>query len=145
MTGSDVEALLMERGFENISVKTIKGNRGQTDFIKIRIPGTEGKLNGGESPTIGVIERLGGIEARPEIVGIVSDADGAVTTLSIALKLADMRSNRDPLKGDVVVGTHICPNAPVAPHRPVPFMGSPVGSGVMNREEVDGAWTPSFL
>ena len=139
VTGGDVEALLRERGLEDISVKTIKGNRGQTDFIKITIPGTEGKLNGGESPTIGVIGRLGGIGARPEMVGIVSDADGAVTALSVALKLADMRSNGDRLKGDVVVGTHICPNAPVVPHKPVPFMGSPVGSGVMNREEVDGS------
>ena len=72
------------------------------------------------------------------MVGIVSDADGAVTALSVALKLADMRVNGDRLKGDVVVGTHVCPNAPVTPHKPVPFMGSPVGSGVMNREEVDG-------
>ncbi len=139
VTGGDIEALLRERGLEDISVKTIKGDRGQTDFIKITIPGTEGKLSGGGSPTIGVIGRLGGIGARPEMVGIVSDADGAVTALSVALKLADMRSNGDRLNGDVVVGTHICPNAPVVPHKPVPFMGSPVGSGVMNREEVDGS------
>ena len=139
VTGGDVEALLRKRGLEDISVKTIKGDRGQTDFIKIRIPGTEGRLSDGESPTIGVIGRLGGIGARPEMVGIVSDADGAVTALSVALKLADMRVNGDLLKGDVVVGTHVCPNAPVTPHEPVPFMGSPVGSGVMNREEVDGS------
>ena len=138
VTGGDVEALLRKRGLEDISVKTIKGDRGQTDFIKIRIPGTEGRLSDGESPTIGVIGSLGGIGARPEMVGIVSDADGAVTALSVALKLADMRVNGDLLKGDVVVGTHVCPNAPVTPHEPVPFMGSPVGSGVMNREEVDG-------
>ena len=139
VTGGDVEELLRGRGLDDISVKTIKGDRGQTDFIKIRIPGTEGRMSGGESPTIGVIGRLGGIGARPEIVGIVSDADGAVTALSVALKLADMRVNGDRLKGDVVVGTHVCPNAPVTPHKPVPFMGSPVGSGVMNREEVDGS------
>ena len=139
VTGGDVEALLRRRGLEDISVKTIKGDRGQTDFIKIRIPGTEGRMSGGGSPTIGVIGRLGGIGARPEMVGIVSDADGAVTALSVALKLADMRVNGDRLKGDVVVGTHICPNAPVVPHKPVPFMGSPVGSEVMNREEVDGS------
>jgi len=139
VTGGDVEALLRKRGLEDISVKTIKGDRGQTDFIKIRIPGTEGRLSDGESPTIGVIGRLGGIGARPEMVGIVSDADGAVTALSVALKLADMRVNGDLLKGDVVVVTHVCPNAPVTPHEPVPFMGSPVGSGVMNREEVDGS------
>jgi hypothetical protein len=73
------------------------------------------------------------------MVGIVSDADGAVTALSVALKLADMQAKGDRLKGDVVVATHVCPNSPITPHEPVPFMGSPVDIGVMNREEIDGS------
>jgi len=36
-----------------------------------------------------------------------------------------------------VVATHICPNSPIMPHHPVPFMGSPVDIAVMNREEID--------
>jgi hypothetical protein len=67
----------------------------------------------------------------------VSDADGAVVALSLALKLADMWVNGDELDGDVVISTHICPHAPVKPHKPVPFMGSPVDISTMNREEVD--------
>ncbi|MFA9496832.1 MAG: DUF1177 domain-containing protein, partial [Candidatus Bathyarchaeota archaeon] len=43
------------------------------------------------------------------------------------------------LVGDVIVSTHICPNAPIQPHVPVPFMGSPVDMATMNREEVDPA------
>jgi hypothetical protein len=86
-----------------------------------------------------VVGRLGGVGARPEMVGIVSDADGAVTALSVALKLTDMQVKGDRLKGDVVVATHICPNSPIIPHEPVPFMGSPVDIGVMNREEIDGS------
>jgi hypothetical protein len=138
-SGEDVISLLRTRGLEDVSVKTIKGERGQTDFVKIRVPGMEGKIGGGSAPTLGVIGRLGGIGARPEMIGLVSDGDGAVTALSAALKLADMKSKGDRLKGDVVVATHVCPEAPIRPHKPVPFMGSPVGIGVMNREEVDGS------
>ena len=138
-SGSEVSELLRSRGLEDVSVKTIKGERGQTDFIKIRIPGTEGKAGGGGAPTLGVIGRLGGVGARPEMVGLVSDGDGAVTALSVALKLADMGRRGDRLRGDVVVATHICPNSPITPHEPVPFMGSPVDIAVMNREEVDGS------
>lgn len=138
-SGELVADLMRSRGLEDVSVKTIRGEGGQTDFLKIRIPGTDGGMGGGSAPTLGVVGRLGGVGARPEMVGIVSDADGAVTALSVALKLADMRGKGDLLKGDVIVATHICPNAPITPHKPVPFMGSPVDISVMNREEVDGS------
>ena len=137
VTGEDVANLLRSRGLTDISVKTIKGEKGHTDFIKIRILGTDGKQRGGSAPTLGVIGRLGGVGARPEMTGIVSDADGAITALSVALKLADMKAKGDELWGDVVVATHICPNSPIMPHHPVPFMGSPVDIAVMNREEID--------
>jgi hypothetical protein len=55
------------------------------------------------------------------------------------LKLADMQTAGDVLPGDVIVATHVCPNAPTKPHKPVPFMGSPVDTAVMNRLEVEGA------
>jgi hypothetical protein len=136
-SGREISELLKSRGLEDISVKTIKGERGQTDFIKIRIPGTEGKTVGGGASTLGVIGRLGGVGARPEVMGLVSDADGAVTALSVALPLPDLGTRRDRPRGDIVVATHICPNSPITPHKPVPFMGSPVEIAVMNREEVD--------
>ena len=139
VTGEEVANLLRSRGLTDISVKTIEGEKGQTDFIKIRIPGINGKINGYTSQTLGIIGRLGGVGARPEMTGIVSDADGAITALSVALKLADMKAKGDELKGDVVVATHICPNSPITPHHPVPFMGSPVDIAVMNREEIDDA------
>ncbi|MFN2292375.1 MAG: DUF1177 domain-containing protein [Anaerolineae bacterium] len=98
--------------------------------------GREGKRAGGKLPTLGIIGRLGGVGARPASIGLVSDADGAVTALGCALKLADMARAGDQLPGDVVVATHICPRAPIIPHDPVPFMGSPVDIAVMNRHEV---------
>jgi len=137
--GAKVAALLEKRGQVSVSVKRIEGARGATDFIKVVVPGAKGKTSGGGAPTLGIIGRLGGIGARPERIGIVSDADGAVAALACALKLADMSARGDRLAGDVIVSTHICPDAPTQPHHPVPFMGSPVDMDVMNKHEVDPA------
>lgn len=135
--GQKVADFLMRRGLEKIEVQRMGENAGSTDFIKIIVPGTNGKQKGGEALTLGIIGRLGGIGARPERIGIVSDADGAVAAISCALKLADMQKNGDILNGDVILSTQICPNAPTQPHEPVPFMGSPVDMETMNRSEVD--------
>ena len=135
VTGKDVTALLKSRGLENVTVKTLPGEKGKTDFVIVRIPGVRGKTAKGDALTLGVLGRLGGVGARPEMIGLVSDADGAITAVATALKLADMRSKGDALLGDVVIGTHICPDAPTIPHKPVPFMGSPVAFADIGREE----------
>lgn len=137
VTGEEVASLLNQRGIQEVTVKTIKGEKGSTDFLRIMVSGTHGKTAGGDVPTLGIIGRLGGIGARPEQIGLVSDADGAVTALSVALKLANMQAKGDRLPGDVIVATHICPDAPIQPHKPVPFMGSPVDIATMNRHEID--------
>lgn len=137
VNGEKVRNFLSERGLENIHVEEVRGDIGKTDFIKILVKGRKGKASGGDSPTLGVIGRLGGIGARPEMIGYVSDGDGAAAALSVALKLADMNTKGDFLDGDVIISTHICPDAPTQPHDPVPFMGSPVDMQTMNRMEVD--------
>ena len=137
INGQKIADLLKGRGLEKIEVQKISKNAGATDFIKIIVPGINGKQKGGDAPTLGIIGRLGGIGARPERIGIVSDADGAIATISCALKLADMQKNGDILNGDIILSTQICPNAPTQPHKPVPFMGSPVDMETMNRSEVD--------
>jgi hypothetical protein len=137
ITGLEIKTIFEERGITDLNVQTIEGDKGKTDFIKIRIPGIKGKTEGKSAPTLGIIGRLGGIGARPEQVGLVSDGDGAITVLSVALKLIDMINKGDRLDGDVVISTHICPNAPIKPHKPVPFMGSPVDIQTMNRMEID--------
>jgi hypothetical protein len=136
--GQVVGTLLRERGLE-VEVTTVQGQRGSTDFVRVLMPGTSGKRAGGSAPTLGVIGRLGGIGARPAAIGLVSDADGAITAIACALKLGDMASAGDRLPGDVIVATHICPAAPVIPHDPVPFMGAPVDMATMNCYEVDPA------
>ncbi len=137
INGASIAKILNENGIENIEVKTISNKKGKTDFIKILIPGINGKYNNGNAPTLGIIGRLGGIGARPEIKGIVSDADGAIVALSSALKFGKMLLNGDQLNGDVIITTHICPNAPTLPHYPVPFMDSPVDMMEILKLEVD--------
>ncbi|TVQ37272.1 MAG: DUF1177 domain-containing protein [Spirochaetaceae bacterium] len=137
--GGEVGDLIRKRGADEVTVRRIEGARGATDFIKVRIKGSAGGAKSAQVPTVGIIGRLGGIGARPERVGLVSDADGAVAALSCALKLADMASAGDRLHGDVIICTHICPDAPTQPHDPVPFMGSPVDMAIMNEQEVDPA------
>lgn len=136
ITGAKVAKWLEQQGKAQIEVTKIEGERGFTDFIRIRIPGQQGKLNGGSAPTLGVIGRLGGIGARPTRLGIVSDADGAIVALATALKAMHMQEQGDYLAGDLIVSTHICPDAPTTPHEPVPFMGSPVDTATMNKYEV---------
>lgn len=125
------------KGDADVSVKTIKDGKYSTDFIKVVIPGKNGKTAGGSAPTLGIVGRLGAIGARPEVTGYVSDGDGALCALAAASKLIDMKRKGDALSGDVIICTQICPNAPTQPHVPVPFMGSPVDMATMNREEVD--------
>ncbi|RFU70669.1 DUF1177 domain-containing protein [Peribacillus saganii] len=136
VTGENVKELFSQFPNVNVTVTTVTGEKGSTDFIKIVIPGTNGKLNGGQTPTFGIIGRLGGIGARPSRIGLVSDADGAVAAVASALKLAEMQSKGDTLQGDVIVTTHICPDAPTRPHEPVDFMDSPVDILTMNQYEV---------
>lgn len=116
--------------------RTVEGEEGKTDFVRLKVEGSEGKSGGGGAPTLGVIGRLGGIGARPEVVGTVSDADGAIVAISLGLKLAKAHFRGDLLAGDVIISTHICPNAPTQPHDPVDFMGSPVEMDTMNELEV---------
>jgi hypothetical protein len=114
-------------------VKTLEGVKGSTDFITAAFVGTAGRRAGGDAPTLGIVGQLGGIGARPAAIGLVSDADGAITAIACALKLADLANAGDRLPGDIIIATHICPNAPIIPHDPVPFMGSPVDVATMNR------------
>jgi len=138
VTGEEAAALLRERGL-TVETTDVADVTGSTTFVRAIVPGFDGRAEGGEALTTGIIGRLGGVGARPDQVGMVSDADGAVAALAAALKLADMAGRGDVLPGDVIVATHICPDAPTQPHDPVPFMGTPVPMAEMNRHEVHPA------
>ncbi|MFQ6070940.1 MAG: DUF1177 domain-containing protein [Candidatus Aminicenantales bacterium] len=135
---NEILNFFLERGLKEseIEITRVKEEKGETDFVKILI---RGKNSGGsgKAPTLGVIGRLGGIGARPHRIGLVSDADGAITALASAAKIAEMRKKGDLLSGDVIVSTHLSPRSPIIPHEPVPFMGAPVSMETMNQHEVD--------
>ncbi|MEM0006274.1 MAG: DUF1177 domain-containing protein [Ignisphaera sp.] len=138
VSGKIVREFFVSKGFTDIeiNVEAIHSGKGSTDFITIKIPGATGRSSGGGSPTLGIIGRLGGVGARPVYIGMVSDADGAIVALATAYKLAEMRARGDILPGDVIVTTHICPNAPTRPHKPVPMMDSPVDIFTLLKREV---------
>lgn len=135
-SGQTIVDLLAPYPEVKVMVTQISGPKGSTDFVRMVIPGTAGKLAGGGAPTLGIVGRLGGIGARPTRVGLVSDGDGAIAAVAAALKLAHMQTQGDALPGDVVCATHICPDAPTRPHEPVDFMDSPVDTEDMNEQEV---------
>jgi Protein of unknown function (DUF1177) len=135
-SGQRVADLLAPYSGAKVSIEELAGAEGKTDFVKVMLPGSSGKSAGGSSPTPGIIGRLGGIGARPRRIGFVSDGDGAVTAVAAALKLAKMQAEGDRLPGDVILTTHICPNAPTRPHDPVEMMGSPVSSEKLGAVEV---------
>lgn len=135
--GEQAAALIRQSGVEDVTVKRVEGERGFTEFVISRIPGSQGRAAGGGAPTLGIIGRLGGLGARPARIGFVSDGDGALTAIAAAMKLGRMRQNGDVLPGDIIVATHVCPTAPIRPHQPVPFMSSPVDAATMNQYEVD--------
>lgn len=129
--GKAVAELLAGRGIAGVLVEHVEGTVAATDFVSCVIPGRDPGL-----PALGVIGRLGGIGARPEVLGLVSDADGAIVALATALKLADMARAGDVLPGPVRIHTHICPNAETRPNHPVPMMRSPLPASAMMRREV---------
>ena len=133
--GRAVAALF--ESFPDITWETthLEGDKGSTDVVKIMVPGVDGKSGGGSAPTLGILGTLGGIGARPEVLGLVSDADGAVVALAAGLKLARMAERGDRCPGDIILATHICPEAPTLPHEPTPFMGSPISMDQQIRAE----------
>ena len=106
-SGALVADYMKKLGAEDVTVTTITGKKGSTTDLSIciRVPGTKGKSKGMDAPTMGVLGRLGGLGARPEQIGFVSDGDGALVALSVAAELLDMKSKGDNLEGDVVVCT----------------------------------------
>jgi hypothetical protein len=134
VNGAAVAKLLRERGIAEVKVEHVQGETTSTDFISCVLPGADASR-----PALGIIGRLGGLGARPEILGLVSDADGGITAVAAALKLADMAAQGDVLAGPVRIHTHICANAATRPNSPVPMMRAPLPARQMMAREVHPA------
>ncbi|WP_041082134.1 DUF1177 domain-containing protein [Thermotoga profunda] len=112
------------KNYKNVEAEfeEVVTSKGKTDIVRITIEGEDKK-----APVLGIVGQLGGVGARPQMVGVVSDADGAIAALAAALKIAQMKEKGESLAGTVYIATHICPDAPTIDHKPVPFMDSPIG------------------
>lgn len=137
VTGEDVVKAVNCGELAQAKTFRVAGAKRTTDFVRVVIPGTRGKLKGGEAPTLAVVGRLGGLGVRPVRSGIVSDADGAIVAVACALKLCDMKRKGDELPGDVVIVTHVCPDAETKVNDGVQFMASPVTPEVLNQHCMD--------
>ena len=135
-SGGAVADYLGDLGATDVKVTPAKNDAGKVDFIEIVVEGASGRRSGGDAPTLGIIGRLGGLGARPEFTGFVSDGDGAWAALSAAAKIVRMAALGDRLQGDVIVTTQICPNAPTREHFPVRQMSSAMDQTEMNAREV---------
>jgi hypothetical protein len=124
--GKRIESYLREYGVDDCEIVMLSGEKGKTDVVKVLIAGERGKSNGGSAPSLGIVGQLGGIGARPNVLGMVSDADGAIVAIAAAAKLGLAKERGDINAGDVLITTHIAPDAPILPHEPVSFMISPV-------------------
>lgn len=133
ITGEKVVEAIKEMGLRTIEVITIE-EIVKTQFIKAQVSGKNGKSTGGMAPTLGIIGGLGGIGVRPKYLGLVSDADGAISAISVLLKLIFMQKCGDYIEGDIIVSTHICPNAPIIHHDPVLFVGNPTEKSLTKME-----------
>jgi hypothetical protein len=119
VTGDDVASL-----FSNAYVESVT-EEGSTDFVSIEF--------GSGPPVLGIIGQLGGIGAEHKL-GLVSDAEGALTVLACALQLEAIQER---IEGSILVTTHICPNAPVISHELVDFMGAPLSVSTMMEHLTD--------
>ena len=131
VSGATVAQALRRHGIDDVSVVHATGVTATTDFVSCRIPGTRPG-----APAIGIIGRLGGLGARPDRQGLVSDADGGIVALATAFAIADLAAGGERFRADVRVHTHICPAATTRPHAPVPMMRSPLPAAEMMRHEV---------
>ena len=137
VAAADVARLFTAPGIPEVEIQPVRTEQGSTLFIKLLIPGVRGRTVGESAPTLGIIGYLGAVRAKPEVIGLVSDADGCAAALAASLKLVQMHSLGDRLPGDVIVTTHISTDALIVDHAPVPFMTSPVDMTTMNRYLVD--------
>jgi len=126
----DIEKLVERCGSVSVNFESIRSDKGETLFVKI-------VLDFGGGRGIGIIGRLGGVGARPHLLGMVSDADGAIVALAVAEKLAKMCERGEQLSGKFVISTHISTHSPIKPEKPVPMMDSPVALDELLKREVD--------
>ncbi|MGE0340989.1 MAG: DUF1177 family protein [Xanthobacteraceae bacterium] len=135
--GIDEFLALMPNVKMDVRREVVSNEKGSTEFLKILIPGTRGKSSGGDTRTLGVIGSLGALRFAGENRGLVSDADGCVAALAVALRFARMAEKGQRITADVMISTQVCQRGYEAPHDPYPFVMTPLPSSQKHPRLVD--------
>lgn len=136
-TSESVISLLRAQGLPHASIKQVESNGVFSDFLRILIPGVAGKSVGMNAPTIGIVGRLSGIKLEGQPLSLVSDADGAIAAIALALSLGRLcRSGEGPL-GDVIISTQIALQSSSQSHHPAALTASPIDTRMACAAEVD--------
>jgi hypothetical protein len=119
LTADDITDFLNADGVQSLTTTLPVTMPSQSDsfhVITALIRGAKGKSSGGTAPTICIIGQLGGLAVRPYEPGLISDADGAICSLSVAKKLITMSNAGDRFTGDIFVTTHNSTRPPLKPN-----------------------------
>ena len=111
VTGEEVKKYLLGiKADANVEVYELVGPKGSTDMLKVRIPGKNGKTNGGDAPTIGTPwQTWRNWRNVRNVLALYLTVMAHSAAVALAAKLLDMQNKGDYLDGDVFISTHICP------------------------------------
>ncbi|BCU69782.1 DUF1177 domain-containing protein [Stygiolobus caldivivus] len=107
------------------------------------VPYIKAVYKGGGKDKIEILGRLGAIQMVNTNKGLVSDADGAVITLTTLFELLDLMDKGIVFDIDIVFVTNLATRAKLIPHRPFDFMIPLMGLDDALKIEVDP--TASFI
>lgn len=135
--GQDVVDLFSQYPGIIASTHRVVSSKEIVDFIRVVIPGKNGKLCHGEAATLSIIGRYDHCQSQQYNEPVSAVAGGGVISLTCALKLAEMQSKGQFLAGDVIVTTHLYPDGFPFPHGSVDIIHSMMDIETMNAHEVD--------
>ena len=116
----DIESLIPKCDYTNLEIEKIVKDGRTIHVVRYIYRGPR------SGRAIAVIGRLGGVGARPRIVGLVSDADGAIVALALARKISYMCMYGDHLPGEVYIATSISTHSIVRDEKPAPMISPPI-------------------
>lgn len=137
VNGQDVVDLFSQYPGIIPSTHRVMSSDGMIDFVRVVIPGKNGKLRCGQAATLSLVGRCDRYQSHQVHKPILPATDGAVVSLTCALKLAEMQSKGQFLAGDVIVTTRLYPDGFLLPHESVDFIHSATDIETMNEYEID--------
>lgn len=137
INGQDVVDLFCQYPGIIPSTHRVMSSDGMIDFVRVVIPGKNGKLRHGEAATLSIVSRYDRYQSHQVNEQISAVADGAVVCLACVLKLAEMQTKGQFLAGDVIVTTRLYPDGLPLPHEPVDFIHSVMDIEAMNEHDID--------